>query len=274
MIYEQRLISVGVIMNLILAAATVSAQSVTADQLLWDNYPNGNGGFYGPSQLDYVFPFESQTADDFVAGDWTITAVEWNGRFVSFDPTAHPDWNIIFYADADGKPTGGPDDPTDTAIVLYSITSDQVSLEQESDYSFTGYVELPEDFVTVEGVIYWIVMQAVFQYPPQWCVNEAIDSHQGYASQAGFPMLDFLYWTDSEDMWGSPKDMCFRLWGTGETQCPADVTGDETVDVLDLLAVLAAWGDSGSDVPEDLNDDGVVDVLDLLIVLCAWGPCS
>jgi hypothetical protein len=53
--------------------------------------------------------------------------------------------------------------------------------------------------------------------------------------------------------------------------CPADVDGSGTVDVVDLLAVLAAWGDDG--VPEDVNGDGVVDVLDLLDVLAAWGPC-
>ncbi len=54
--------------------------------------------------------------------------------------------------------------------------------------------------------------------------------------------------------------------------CPADVTGDEIVDVLDLLAVLAAWGESG--VPEDITGDGTVDVPDLLEILSAWGPCQ
>ena len=56
------------------------------------------------------------------------------------------------------------------------------------------------------------------------------------------------------------------------SSCVADVTGDGTVDVLDLLAVLSAWGQSG--VPEDITGDGTVDVLDLLEVLGAWGPCE
>ena len=55
-----------------------------------------------------------------------------------------------------------------------------------------------------------------------------------------------------------------------EMNCPADVTGDGIVDVLDLLDVLAGWGGSG---PADVNGDGIVDVLDLLDVLGAWGPC-
>ena len=53
--------------------------------------------------------------------------------------------------------------------------------------------------------------------------------------------------------------------------CPEDVNGDNVVDVLDLLSIIAAWGQSG--VPEDINGNGAVDVLDLLAVIAAWGPC-
>ena len=56
--------------------------------------------------------------------------------------------------------------------------------------------------------------------------------------------------------------------------CPADINGDFTVDVLDLLAILAAWGATGGALPEDVNFDGTVDVLDLLLVLGTWGPCA
>jgi uncharacterized membrane protein len=54
--------------------------------------------------------------------------------------------------------------------------------------------------------------------------------------------------------------------------CPADVNGDNVVNVLDLLDVLAAWGATGG--VEDINGDGIVDVLDLLELLAAWGPCA
>ncbi len=49
---------------------------------------------------------------------------------------------------------------------------------------------------------------------------------------------------------------------------PSDINGDGVVDVLDLLAVLAAWGTDDPDA--DVNDDGIVDVLDLLQVLGDW----
>ncbi len=57
------------------------------------------------------------------------------------------------------------------------------------------------------------------------------------------------------------------------TPCPGDLTGNGSVDVSDLLQLLAAWGPCES-CNEDLNDDGEVDVSDLLQLLGNWGPCS
>jgi hypothetical protein len=54
---------------------------------------------------------------------------------------------------------------------------------------------------------------------------------------------------------------------------PGDVTGDGSVNVDDLLAVINAWGPCGSsgNCPADLNDDGQVNVDDLLLVINNWG---
>ena len=54
--------------------------------------------------------------------------------------------------------------------------------------------------------------------------------------------------------------------------CPADLNGDATVDVSDLLVVIAQWGQSNS--PADINGDGIVDVSDLLEVVGNWGSCE
>ena len=55
--------------------------------------------------------------------------------------------------------------------------------------------------------------------------------------------------------------------------CDSDINCDGSVDVSDLLAVIAAWGDCkpDADCPEDVNGDGTVDVNDLLAVIGAWG---
>lgn len=64
--------------------------------------------------------------------------------------------------------------------------------------------------------------------------------------------------------------------------CTGDVTGDNVVNVDDLLAVIANWGtcDDVNDCPPDIAPqgnpagDGVVNVDDLLLVISAWGTCE
>ena len=68
---------------------------------------------------------------------------------------------------------------------------------------------------------------------------------------------------------GSNRPCADHLVPHVEATVPADVNGDGAVDVIDLLAVLAAWG-ACAGCAEDVNADGVVDVLDLLEVLGAW----
>jgi len=55
--------------------------------------------------------------------------------------------------------------------------------------------------------------------------------------------------------------------------CAADIDGNDTVDVDDLIALIADWGACGGCV-SDLNGDGNVGADDLLIVLAAWGSCG
>ena len=49
----------------------------------------------------------------------------------------------------------------------------------------------------------------------------------------------------------------------------ADISGDGTVAVDDLLQLLAAYG--SSDAASDVNSDGSVDVADLLALLAGYG---
>jgi photosystem II stability/assembly factor-like uncharacterized protein len=75
-----------------------------------------------------------------------------------------------------------------------------------------------------------------------------------------------------------------RIWALGargsifasdesDPHVPADLNGDGTVNVLDLLLLLDAWGacNDCDDCPADLNGDCSVSVLDLLMLLDDWG---
>ncbi len=53
--------------------------------------------------------------------------------------------------------------------------------------------------------------------------------------------------------------------------CPADISNDGDVSVVDLLILLDAWGTNGP--LGDVNYDGIVDTNDILLILSAWGPC-
>ncbi|MDP7006346.1 MAG: FG-GAP-like repeat-containing protein [Phycisphaerales bacterium] len=57
-----------------------------------------------------------------------------------------------------------------------------------------------------------------------------------------------------------------------ECECVADFDSNNSVDVHDLLILIADWGATSS--PADLNDDGIVDIHDLLNLVAGWGDCS
>ncbi len=62
--------------------------------------------------------------------------------------------------------------------------------------------------------------------------------------------------------------------GVSCSPCPGDVSGNGTIDGVDLAALLGDWGSSGKgEFVTDLTGDGTVDAADLTIVLNGWGGC-
>ena len=62
--------------------------------------------------------------------------------------------------------------------------------------------------------------------------------------------------------------------GFPDCLCPADLSGNGTVDGSDLGIILAYWGPDVSVFPgADINQDGLVNGGDLGILLAAWGLC-
>ena len=69
--------------------------------------------------------------------------------------------------------------------------------------------------------------------------------------------------------WGGPDTTCDA--DTCASPCEGDVNGNGSVDVSDILAIVAAWGSSDPDA--DINGDGTVNVSDILLAVAAWGSC-
>ena len=58
-----------------------------------------------------------------------------------------------------------------------------------------------------------------------------------------------------------------------ECECIADLNGDNFVDLLDIIEVLAQWLAATDGLP-DIDGDGTVGLGDLMLVLNAYGPCE
>lgn len=166
--------------------------------ILWDNGGPTDNWVLILSQIDFSFPFNAQVADDFMFDDdIEISGVHWWGNFWGvgepFDPV---DFNIYFYAD-DGSgnaPTGGGmDDPETTALASYFLQN--ISGVNNSGQLFYS-VELPNTFLAIKGVKYWLVIQAVFDILPKWGrVTNGDDVHLA-PSLYGCPLLGDAFWTN------------------------------------------------------------------------------
>ncbi|MCU0851420.1 MAG: PKD domain-containing protein, partial [Candidatus Thermoplasmatota archaeon] len=186
------------------------------DSIVWNNYGYDSSGSTGwSSQLDVVYDFNSQVADDFIIGNNTrVTGVHWWGSFSGDPPHPNPiDFNILFYAD-DGTgtmPTGdGMEDPTSTALAVYFIPQVNGTVCGPYDFWFEYNVSLPQQFNITANIKYWIAIQAKLTFPPQWFLGTNGDNPDLLLGPVqGFPMMGTPYWTNL----GNHGDIAFQLYG-------------------------------------------------------------
>ncbi len=68
------------------------------------------------------------------------------------------------------------------------------------------------------------------------------------------------------------------IFNISTTPCPADLTGDDQVNIDDIFAALGLWGDCPDPCPPycagDLTEDCTVNIDDIFAILGMWGPCD
>lgn len=123
-------------------------------------------------------------------------------------------------------------------------------------------VTLPHSFAQVRGRRYGIRIAATLNDPEALClfyVQGMVEQREG---------LGYSFDLQRESRWCN-TDTVFSLL-TRPANCPADFDSNGSVELRDLLRLLAAWGNE--DVSEDLDGNGFVDAGDLVILLASWGP--
>ena len=102
----------------------------------------------------------------------------------------------------------------------------------------------------------------------------SIDGGGGFSSGGGYELTGTIGQHDAGEMIGGVYTLQGGFMAAPVTNpCPADSDSSGTVNVTDLLALLAGWGVCGVPCPSDINGDGFINVTDLLALLAAWGLC-
>ena len=206
-----------------LAVGVSSAAFAGHDPVIYDNGASDYNIGSPASQLDPVYPFDAGAADDFILGpsgqgdgSWNITDVHWAG--VTFGPggvAPITSFNIIFWADVGGMPGGGqaPGLPPDytQALAIYNIAGNaNQTLAPGGDgvNNFDYWVDLPVAFNAAANTSYWIEIQPVTIFPPQWALQQTANQTGGVTHQ-GFDILNLAFWTPAN----SQADSSFQLSG-------------------------------------------------------------
>ena len=233
-------------------------------QVVWDNDMEYSG--LAAAQKDDEYPFYAECADDFHFEQTTeVCDVHWVGGYWQTGyGSAHWPWEITFYYDdGSGERPGavfiGPlvFDNTQYTETLISDTGTSIYYEIS--------VDLPENYVFPPCEKFWISIRGVGIFPPQsgWGYHPGIQLHSMIWK---CELLGYPDWTDSYDIWGEDRDMCFQLTTKDEPVPPSapeidgPPEGDAGVPVTftfhssdengDMVRYHIDWGDGTSETTD------------------------
>lgn len=205
-----------------------------------------------------------------VSASLTLRLVQANGQSPPQTHTVHrllADWGEG--ASVGGGGTGAPARPGD-ATWFNTFFPDRFWLDAGGDF-----IEAPSSSLVVD------IVQTDYTFPS---TDETVADAQGWldAPDTNFGWLiagneidlntsrRFASRESSNSDWVPVLTIEYRV-----PPCPWDLDGDGTINVVDLLVLIASFGPCAdpSDCPADFDGDGLVGVTDLLALLASLGIC-
>ena len=254
--------------------------------------PAAYGALSAAKVVELVYdPIETVPQNWSKSADSSLTSGAWvygnpngtsnNGTQAAPENDATPGAGVSAWI-SDNGPPGGSAEADDVDGGPAQLVSPTVALQGFENaiisYSQWVYASSSSDQLTVEVTnnngASWIPVATVAGTGSSW-------------QNASFAVSDFVEPTNQVRVRfsisdGSPDHIVeagideFRVLNVVCGACAADITGDQSVNVDDLLAIINNWGacpGCAADVsPAGGND--IVDVDDLLMIINAWGTCQ
>ncbi len=281
------------------------------EYLVYDNGGPLDDAELKATQYDANWPFIAEVADDFVlfgteTDQTQITRIQqWFGYFnvpQGHTPDPETDWSgvmVTIYTEFVGEPAGEPRDDGSHTNYEYTfiVPMSQVAVSDMSTFDCMGdfwevNVDITSENVMLNGSTnYWIALAPLHDYnvSGQTDTFYSVDPTTGNDAKHAFPLLYGFGWSLMPCNEGScftatagtRCDMAFRLYGIpfdlGSSECPADLTGDDQVNINDIFKILGLWGNCPEPCPPycegDLTEECIVDINDLFEILGQWGDC-
>ena len=259
--------STRLIVGTIFACILSPRAPVLGFQTIWQN--GGDSGInIIASQLDSQFPFNAQTADDFLLPDgpncepqWLVTGVRWRGAYFDIfgpDLDGDYDFNIIIYADngTGTSPTGGPGDPTETARHIEFFTNSEVNetptfIDASGLQHFSYSIELTRPFLADANTKYWLTVQSIGLLPLQW--GWALSNQRHLRGPVmGFPPFGIVFWTLVSAATPFDEDVSFVLVGFPVPD--GDCNNNNVPDDIDI-AQGTSQDCTGNGIPDECEID-------------------
>ena len=225
--------------------------------------------------------YDIAAMDNFAGYAENIHSVEmvlsgWNG-FV--DPSSVAGYTANLYSD----PYEASIDLTGDIATSFADAADCTLSESWNGFGYL--ISMPSQMITASGTN-WIAMipQNDFATGGQTGVADTLGGDGVFGWQAN-PGGGFGLPGNMQEIDSITGELAYRLNAGGDPceyplpeNCPADVDGDLSITVTDVLAILGSWGECGDgtfrpagDVAPLPNGDCCVNVSDVLAVVGAWG---